>query len=97
MVSMPGDVRGIPAERLKESVKTLVPGKMRGERIDHHGILIFNDCYNSNPDAASLPAYTMNNVDVAYVNQPHTIRWLNTPQFIDNFSWIRGSHQVTWL
>ena len=49
---------------------------------------------DSNPDAASLPAYTMNNVDVAYVNQPHTIRWLNTPQFIDNFSWIRGAHQL---
>jgi hypothetical protein len=49
---------------------------------------------DSNPDAASLPAYTMNNVDVAYVNQPHTIRWLNTPQFLDNFSWVRGVHQL---
>jgi hypothetical protein len=51
---------------------------------------------DSNPDAASLPTYTFNTntVDVAYVNQPHTIRWLNTPQFIDNFSWIRGSHQL---
>jgi len=25
---------------------------MRGERIVHNGITIFNDCYNSNPDAA---------------------------------------------
>jgi hypothetical protein len=50
---------------------------------------------DSNPDAASLPAYTFNTpIDVAYVNQPHSIRWLNTPQFIDNFSWIRGSHQL---
>jgi len=49
---------------------------------------------DSNPDAASLPTYTFNNVDVAYVNQPHTIRWLNTPQFIDNFSWVRGAHQL---
>jgi UDP-N-acetylmuramoyl-tripeptide--D-alanyl-D-alanine ligase len=24
---------------------------MRGERINHNGILIYNDCYNSNPDA----------------------------------------------
>ena len=24
---------------------------MRGERLQHHGILVFNDCYNSNPDA----------------------------------------------
>ena len=25
---------------------------MRGERIEHHGIVIWNDCYNSNPEAA---------------------------------------------
>ncbi len=49
---------------------------------------------DSNPNAASLPTYTFNNVDVSYVNQPHTIRWLNTPQLIDNFSWIRGAHQL---
>jgi hypothetical protein len=49
---------------------------------------------DSNPDAASLPAWTLNNADVHYVNQPHTIRWLNTPQVLDNFSWIRGTHQL---
>jgi UDP-N-acetylmuramoyl-tripeptide--D-alanyl-D-alanine ligase len=32
-------------------VEELRPGKMRGERLNHNGILIFNDCYNSNPDA----------------------------------------------
>jgi UDP-N-acetylmuramoyl-tripeptide--D-alanyl-D-alanine ligase len=25
---------------------------MRGERIEHEGMVIWNDCYNSNPDAA---------------------------------------------
>jgi UDP-N-acetylmuramoyl-tripeptide--D-alanyl-D-alanine ligase len=25
---------------------------MRGDRFRHQGILVFNDCYNSNPDAA---------------------------------------------
>lgn len=49
---------------------------------------------DSNPDAASLPRWTFNNADVSYVNQPHTIRWLNTPQLIDNFSWTRGAHQL---
>jgi UDP-N-acetylmuramoyl-tripeptide--D-alanyl-D-alanine ligase len=25
---------------------------MRGERFHHRGVLVYNDCYNSNPDAA---------------------------------------------
>ena len=29
----------------------LAPGKMRGERLEHNGIVILNDCYNSNPEA----------------------------------------------
>ena len=49
---------------------------------------------DSNPAAASLPSYTFTNVDVAYINQPHSIRWLNTPQLIDNLSWVRGAHQL---
>jgi UDP-N-acetylmuramoyl-tripeptide--D-alanyl-D-alanine ligase len=36
---------------LREAVAALEPPKMRGERILHNGILIYNDCYNSNPDA----------------------------------------------
>ena len=44
-------VYGIAPERLREKVRELTPGKMRGERLQHNGVLIFNDCYNSNPDA----------------------------------------------
>jgi len=44
-------VYGIPPERLRERVQQFTPGKMRGERLQHNGILIYNDCYNSNPDA----------------------------------------------
>ncbi len=43
---------GIAPERLQEKIRTLVPGKMRGERIERAGLTILNDCYNSNPDAA---------------------------------------------
>jgi UDP-N-acetylmuramoyl-tripeptide--D-alanyl-D-alanine ligase len=42
---------GIAPERLQDKVRDLKPGKMRGERFHHQGILIYNDCYNSNPDA----------------------------------------------
>lgn len=41
----------IPADRLREGVASFTIGKMRGERLDHHGIIIWNDCYNSNPEA----------------------------------------------
>ncbi|MGH7635633.1 MAG: UDP-N-acetylmuramoyl-tripeptide--D-alanyl-D-alanine ligase, partial [Gemmatimonadaceae bacterium] len=44
-------VYGIPAERLVDAAAAVEPGTMRGERFTHHGILIYNDCYNSNPEA----------------------------------------------
>jgi len=42
---------GISPDRLRESVGNLTPGRMRGERLVHRGMVIYNDCYNSNPDA----------------------------------------------
>jgi UDP-N-acetylmuramoyl-tripeptide--D-alanyl-D-alanine ligase len=44
-------VYGIAPDRLVDRARKLLPGKMRGERFHHHGILVYNDCYNSNPDA----------------------------------------------
>lgn len=43
---------GVALARLVEPIRLLAPGKMRGERSMHNGVLIINDCYNSNPDAA---------------------------------------------
>ena len=45
-------IYGITPDRLRDRVRNIQPGKMRGERLQHRGILVFNDCYNSNPDAA---------------------------------------------
>jgi UDP-N-acetylmuramoyl-tripeptide--D-alanyl-D-alanine ligase len=42
---------GIGPERQQETVKNLRFGKMRGEHFQHRGVLVYNDCYNSNPDA----------------------------------------------
>jgi UDP-N-acetylmuramoyl-tripeptide--D-alanyl-D-alanine ligase len=42
---------GFAPERLREPVRTFAVGKMRGERLEHNGITIWNDCYNSNPEA----------------------------------------------
>jgi UDP-N-acetylmuramoyl-tripeptide--D-alanyl-D-alanine ligase len=42
---------GVPPARLREPVRSFAAGKMRGERLEHNGILVWNDCYNSNPEA----------------------------------------------
>ena len=45
------EIFGIKPERLRDRVRLLAPGKMRGQRMEVRGITIYNDCYNSNPDA----------------------------------------------
>ena len=42
----------IAPERLREPVRRFSAGKMRGERTEHRGVAIWNDCYNSNPEAS---------------------------------------------
>jgi UDP-N-acetylmuramoyl-tripeptide--D-alanyl-D-alanine ligase len=42
---------GIAPERLRDAVRSLAPSPMRGERMVRHGVTIWNDCYNANPDA----------------------------------------------
>jgi UDP-N-acetylmuramoyl-tripeptide--D-alanyl-D-alanine ligase len=42
---------GISARHLVDPVQSLVPTHMRGERLEHNGITILNDSYNSNPAA----------------------------------------------
>ncbi len=42
---------GIPPEQLREAARTFTPAQMRGRLIERNGILIYDDCYNANPDA----------------------------------------------
>jgi UDP-N-acetylmuramoyl-tripeptide--D-alanyl-D-alanine ligase len=42
---------GIAPERLRDPVRDLAVGKMRGERLERCGVTIINDCYNANPEA----------------------------------------------
>jgi UDP-N-acetylmuramoyl-tripeptide--D-alanyl-D-alanine ligase len=44
-------IYGISPGELVAAVANLKPGTMRGERLQAGGILVWNDCYNSNPDA----------------------------------------------
>ena len=41
----------IPLDCLPPAVATFAAGNMRGERIEHGGITVWNDCYNANPEA----------------------------------------------
>ncbi len=41
----------MPLEHLRDAVATFTIGKMRGERVEQNGLVIWNDCYNSNPEA----------------------------------------------
>ena len=45
-------VFGIAPERLREPVRSFAIGKMRGQRSEHNGVAVWDDCYNSNPEAA---------------------------------------------
>ena len=42
---------GVPLRQLSEAARTIEPPKMRTQKIEHQGMTIWNDCYNSNPDA----------------------------------------------
>jgi UDP-N-acetylmuramoyl-tripeptide--D-alanyl-D-alanine ligase len=44
-------LHGIALNELSDAVREFEAGKMRGTRFEHNGILIFDDCYNANPDA----------------------------------------------
>jgi UDP-N-acetylmuramoyl-tripeptide--D-alanyl-D-alanine ligase len=43
---------GVATDKMRAAVASFAAGNMRGQRSEHNGILIWNDCYNSNPEAA---------------------------------------------
>ena len=43
---------GVPLRQLSEAARTIEVPKMRTQKLEHQGMTIWNDCYNSNPDAA---------------------------------------------
>ncbi len=47
----------------------------------------------ANPDFPNIPGYTFANASYALLNTPRTERAVTTPQFVDDFSFSKGSHQ----
>jgi UDP-N-acetylmuramoyl-tripeptide--D-alanyl-D-alanine ligase len=45
---------GLDAAMLKDLLATVEPPKMRTQRLRHRGMTVWNDCYNSNPEAAKM-------------------------------------------
>lgn len=42
---------GVGLKALAEAARELPALKMRGERMERNGVIVWNDCYNANPDA----------------------------------------------
>lgn len=47
-------VLDVPFADARQGLETLTPPKMRFERLHARGAVIWNDCYNSNPEAAKM-------------------------------------------
>jgi hypothetical protein len=47
----------------------------------------------ANPDFPNIPGYVFANASYALLNTPRTERAVTTPQFVDDFSFAKGSHQ----
>jgi UDP-N-acetylmuramoyl-tripeptide--D-alanyl-D-alanine ligase len=45
---------GVPLQRAGQALAAMKPPKMRFERMERDGLVIWNDCYNSNPEAAEM-------------------------------------------
>jgi UDP-N-acetylmuramoyl-tripeptide--D-alanyl-D-alanine ligase len=41
----------IAPERLRDAVRSLTTGRMRGETLEYNNVTVINDCYNANPEA----------------------------------------------
>ena len=54
-----GSILGTDLMEMATAARSLRAGKMRGERLEHNGIVILNDCYNSNPEAAKAMLDTL--------------------------------------
>lgn len=50
---------GLRLENLREPVRRLEAGQMRGRRFTHRGVTILDDCYNSNPEALQAMLETL--------------------------------------
>lgn len=48
------EAAGLDAAALAPALGALAPPKMRAERLLHRGATVWNDCYNSNPEAARM-------------------------------------------
>jgi hypothetical protein len=48
----------------------------------------------ANPDWPNIPPYSFANLTYPLLNTPRTFRAVTTPQFVDNFSVIKGAHVV---
>ncbi|GAB4358752.1 MAG: UDP-N-acetylmuramoyl-tripeptide--D-alanyl-D-alanine ligase [Bryobacter sp.] len=83
---------GVPLARLAEKTSEIPVGKMRAERFVHAGIQIWNDCYNSNPDAAKAMLDVLRDTAQAFHPQGRAIAVLGEMRELGH--WAEPLHRA---
>jgi UDP-N-acetylmuramoyl-tripeptide--D-alanyl-D-alanine ligase len=73
-------------EKAKEGLRALPPLRMRAERVLRGGMTIWNDCYNSNPEAARMMLDLL-------VSTPATRRIAVLGEMLELGHWSKALHE----
>ncbi len=82
---------GVPLRVLAAKAHEIPPAKMRSERIVRRGLQIWNDCYNSNPDAARAMLHVLRDTTRAFHPEGRSIAVLG--EMLELGPWAEPLHR----
>lgn len=80
----------IPFTHLADAIDAVHPPKMRLERMEREGMVIWNDCYNSNPEAAMMMLEVLS-------EEPASRRIAVLGEMLELGRWSEGLHREVGL